>query len=202
LAQVCLMVAKKNQWVAPAPIDLVDPERAWRCQQLGSKIKTLEVDLRARQKRDAEAPAWKPLDAVHKAHAKERDLRGVGGSGPGGVLAQTANAWLSSGQREEKKMDPTSAERLQQEMGATMREIARLNKTASAGEIGKAFTVPHAVPNTDLFTSESRRNYFWKRPTQRQMIMTSRYGNLRDEKWKYREQVIHQRFCLRARAFM
>lgn len=207
----------KKQWVAPAPIALVDPERSFRVNKLRDQIKVLEVDLRARQKQDVEAPPWDALASVngreqpHWSAAEDGPPPVFGSTKPkpkppaGSMLARTASDWISDTGRSELsggKVQRSADGQLKHEMASTMREISKLHRFASHGQLGKPFTLDCSQPNQDLFTSESRRHYFWKRPSQRQVMMTKRFCNLRDEKWVFREAMIQQRACLRARAFM
>merc|ERR1711924_320926 len=63
--------------------------------------------------------------------------------------------------------------------------------------VSLSMTVPglfgETKPNMDTFTSESRREYFWKLKDSEPLRKSKRFCNLRDAKWLYREAMIQQR---------
>jgi hypothetical protein len=174
-------------WVPPEAFDPVDPERAHRCNKLGNKIREIEKELRA--SKDNWQPGGSP--APRPSGGPRRKPLELGET----VISRSPSEMLTTSQS--RPNDP-----LYIDMTRTLGDIKKFHRTASEGKLGEPYTLENSRPCQDLFTSESRKNYFWKKPAHRDVANSKRFCNIKDDKWVFREQIIQQRVTLRGNAFM
>jgi hypothetical protein len=180
------MGKKTPYWVPPEDFPAVDPERAHRCNKLAVKIRDIEKELRA--SKTAWGPGGSPMPRPPGARRKPVELGKT-------IVSRSPSEMLRTSTS--RPADP-----LYIDMTRTLGDIQKYSRTASEGKLGEPYTLENAVPCQDLFTSESRKHYFWKKQAPRDVANTKRFCNKKDEKWDFREQIIQQRITLRGNAFM
>lgn len=172
----------KPIWVPPEAYDPVDPELAHRCNKTAAKIRDLEKELKA--SKDHWPPGGSPMPRpTGGPRRKPLELGATAVSRSPSEMLRTS---------ESRPRDP-----LYIDMTRTLNDIAKYRRTASEGTLGEPYTLENAVSNQDLFVSESRKHYFWKKTAPWVNNKRKKYCNLKDEKWDFREQMIQMKGCLR-----